>query len=292
MDKYSANGQYSIEPKAEAMLKKHFEKERTMPGFGNARVVRNALDVILDNHADHFMKHEISEDKKYVLTELDVKTFIQVRSKQMQEDSRNFIASKNLDNSIVSLSELKGRTKDGSLDPEKDLAALTGLEMVKEEFKQLKAQYEFYEGKLETEGNHLCFVGPPGTGKTTVAAIMTGYLYKMGIIRDNKYVDVNGDFLRGQYLGHTGKRTEAVVQYSQGMVLFVDEAYLLQSSDDSDKFGQEAIGVLLDAMEKYRKKFVVIFAVFPFENLRLRLTPDAGLFVLRLVSFTVNLVSL
>jgi hypothetical protein len=90
---------------------------------------------------------------------------------------------------------------------------------------------------------------------------MTGYLYQMGIIQENSYLDINGDFLRGMYLGHTGKRTEAVVQYSQGMVLFIDEAYLLTSNDGTaDAFGQEAVGVLLDAMEKYRKNFVVIFA--------------------------------
>ena len=83
----------------------------------------------------------------------------------------------------------------------------------------------------------------------------------MGLISENSYLDINGDFLRGMYVGHTGKRTEAVVQYSQGMVLFVDEAYLLASSGSgNNSFGQEAIGVLLDAMEKYRKNFVVIFA--------------------------------
>ena len=107
----------------------------------------------------------------------------------------------------------------------------------------------------------MVFLGPPGTGKTTVASIMTGYLYKMGLIQENSYLDINGDFLRGMYLGHTGKRTEAVVQYAQGMVLFIDEAYLLATSDgQADSFGQEAVGVLLDAMEKYRKNFVVIFA--------------------------------
>lgn len=114
---------------------------------------------------------------------------------------------------------------------------------------------------MENTGNHMVFLGPPGTGKTTVAAIMTGYLYQMGLIQENSYLDINGDFLRGMYLGHTGKRTEAVVQYAQGMVLFIDEAYLLTSNNGtSDAFGQEAVGVLLDAMEKFRKNFVVIFA--------------------------------
>lgn len=258
---YSNNGTYQVHPKAKALLKSHFEKELRIPGFGNARVVRNSLDAILDVHADAFMNGKITEEEKYTITVSDVEAYVAVRSKQMQEDGRNFIASRNLDSSIVSLQELKGKTKSGSANPDKDLERLTGLSVVKDEIKKMKAEFSFYDGSMESEGHHMVFLGPPGTGKTTVASIMTGYLYQMGLISENSYLDINGDFLRGMYVGHTGKRTEAVVQYSQGMVLFVDEAYLLASSGSGqNSFGQEAIGVLLDAMEKYRKNFVVIFA--------------------------------
>lgn len=255
------NGTYSMEKDAASLLSKHFERERTMAGFGNARVVRNALDCILDNHADHYMRKEISENEKFVITSHDVQSYIDVRQKQMVEDGRNFIANNHLDSTVISLQELKMKTKVGSLNPDKDLSRLTGLQVVKEEIARMKAQFAFYDGQIESEGNHMVFLGPPGTGKTSVAEIMTGYLYQMGLIQENSYLYVNGDFLRGMYVGHTGKRTEAVIQYSQGMVLFVDEAYLLATNDgQSDSFGQEAIGVLLDAMEKYRKNFVVIFA--------------------------------
>lgn len=262
----SSGHRYKIDKSAMEILTKHFERERKVPGFGNARVIRNTWDGLLDIHADRFMKGEIDEDHKYVIMKADVEKYVEARREQMQIDGRNFIASRNLDSTIVSLQELKGKTKPGSSDPDADLDSLTGLEVVKNEIRQMKAQFEFYNGNIDSEGYHMVFLGPPGTGKTTVAAIMTGFLYKMGIIQSNTYVDINGDFLRGSYLGHTGKRTEAVVQYSQGMVLFVDEAYLLSSQDGgSDQFGQEAIGVLLDAMEKYRKNFVVIFAGYESE---------------------------
>ena len=252
---------YKIDKDAFDLLLSHFEKERRIPGFGNARVVRTAWDSILDVHADAFMRKEIPEEQKFVITKQDVQNYINVRQKQMVEDGRNFIASRNLDSTVISLQELKQKTKPGSEHPDDDLNALTGLDVVKDEIKRMKAQFSFYDGNMENNGNHMVFLGPPGTGKTTVASIMTGYLYQMGIIQENSYLDINGDFLRGMYLGHTGKRTEAVVQYSQGMVLFIDEAYLLTSNDGTaDAFGQEAVGVLLDAMEKYRKNFVVIFA--------------------------------
>lgn len=261
MKTYSKNGAYTLDGQARKLLEKSFEQERTSPTFGNARVVRNALDMILDIHADNFMSHKLSDAEKFVLTVTDVQEYVQMRDTQVLEDTRNFIASQNLDNQVISFAELKGRTKEGSKNPDKDLQALTGLQVLKDEVKAMKTEFQFYDGKMGTnEGYHMCFKGAPGTGKSTVAGIMTGYLYQMGIIRRNEYLDINGDFLRGMYLGHTGKRTEAVVQYCQGMVLFVDEAYLLQQNDNGDNFGQEAIGVLLDAMEKHRKDFVVIVA--------------------------------
>lgn len=257
----SPTGRYRIGKSAMDMVRQHMERELKIPGFGNARVVRTTWDAILDVHADRFMNHELSEEQRFIITKEDVAQYVEKRRKQMAEDGRNFIASRNLDSSVVSLQELKQKTKPGSEDPDADLAALTGLAVVKDEIQRMKAQFEFYDGNMENNGYHMVFYGPPGTGKTTVASIMTGYLYKLGLIQDNSYLDINGDFLRGMYLGHTGKRTEAVVQYCQGMVLFLDEAYLLTSNDgQADSFGQEAVGVLLDAMEKHRKDFVVICA--------------------------------
>lgn len=252
---------YRITKKAMEHIRRQLEKESAMTTFGNARAVRTMWESLMDIHADNYMTGVIPEEKKYIIVPADTDVFVENRKKQLREDNRNFIARQNLDSNVVSLQELQSKTKAGSENPDADLQALTGLSVVKDEIKQMKAQFDFYSGNMESEGYHMTFLGPPGTGKTTVAKIMTGYLYKMGIIQENSYVDINGDFLRGMYVGHTGKRTEAVVQYAQGMVLFVDEAYLLAGQPgDSNSFGQEAIGVLLDAMEKYRKNFVVIFA--------------------------------
>lgn len=261
MEHYSKNGVYKLDPEAVALLRKSFEDERSGPSFGNARIVRNALDMILDIHADHYMNGLIAQNKRFLLTKEDVASYVSVREHQLNEDMRNYIARQNVDGEVISFAELKSRTKNGSSDPDKNLAEMAGLPTLKNEIQKMKAQFSFYNGNMgKNEGYHMCFMGAPGTGKSTVAGIMTGYLYKMGIIRRNEYLDINGDFLRGMYLGHTGKRTEAIVKYCRGMVLFLDEAYLLQQDDQGDKFGQEAIGVLIDAMEKHRKEFVVIVA--------------------------------
>lgn len=272
----SGDSRYRITKQAVELLKSQYEKEKGSPSFGNARTVRNSLDLILDAHADHFQTGDISDDMRFVITEADVMTYVEDRKHQLQDDKRNFMAQNHIDTSIISFNELKDRLKDGSEDPDKDLASMIGLERVKTEVKHMKAEYEFYQGEMQNEGNHMCFVGPPGVGKSSLVSIITGYLYQLGLIQENKYVDVNGDFFRASYLGQTGKRTEATVHFAQGMVLFIDEAYLLSVDEEGDQFGKEAIGVLLDAMEKNRKNFVVIFAGYE-DEMNVFLDVNSGL---------------
>ena len=259
----SCNGvSYTMSNDARELLKAQFDRERTAPMFGNARTVRNALDKILDVHADNYMSGKLNEGDKLNFVCDDVEKYVESRTDELAEDTRNYMASQGIDSSIISMSDLKAHTKAGSVDPDKDMQNLIGLGVVKDEVKRWKAQFDFYDGSMgENEGHHMLFIGSPGTGKSSMTKIMTGYLYKMGIIQRNEYIDVNGGFLKGSYVGHTEKRVEALIQYSQGAVLFIDEAYsVCNSSGDTDSYGQAAIDKLVDLMEKQRKNFVVILA--------------------------------
>lgn len=255
-----ANGAYDVENNALIKLKKHFTIEKLMPGFGNARVVRNALDKILDIHADRFMRQEIEPSHKFIIEEADVNKYIEERNNQLNEDKRNYLANNDLDSSIITIQDLKSHTKPGSTNPSAELESMIGLDTIKKEIKQLIAQYQFYNGEIENFG-HCLFIGPSGTGKSTLAKILTGWLYNLGLISENRYFDCTGAYLQGSYTGHTGKRTEAICQYATGGVLFIDEAYSLVNSDGTaSDYGAEAIAVLIDFMEKNRGNLVVIFA--------------------------------
>ena len=52
-------------------------------------------------------------------------SYIDDRKAQLQEDTRNYIASRNMDHTIISLQELQGKTKPGSEHPEEDLEQLS-----------------------------------------------------------------------------------------------------------------------------------------------------------------------
>lgn len=106
----------------------------------------------------------------------------------------------------------------------------------------------------------MMYVGNPGTGKTTIARIMSKILYELGYLSKGHIIETNRAGLVAGYLGQTAIKTEETIKKAIGGVLFIDEAYALASDDD---YGQEAINTLLKMMEDYRDNLVVIVAGYP-----------------------------
>jgi len=107
---------------------------------------------------------------------------------------------------------------------------------------------------------HMCFTGPPGTGKTTVALRMADLLHRLGYLERGQLVHAMRDDLVGEYIGQTAPKTKRTLDRAMGGVLFIDEAYYLYRASDSKDYGQEAIEILVQVMENNRDKLVVILA--------------------------------
>ena len=94
------------------------------------------------------------------------------------------------------------------------------------------------------------------THNTTIARIMTGFLYKFGYIKENKVIEIDGNFLKAGT--ESALKTELVIRGAYGGVLFIDEAYALMESGDGS--GEQAIATLIKQMEDNRDKFILIIA--------------------------------
>jgi SpoVK/Ycf46/Vps4 family AAA+-type ATPase len=90
---------------------------------------------------------------------------------------------------------------------------------------------------------HMCFTGPPETGKTTVALRIAELLHRLGCLERGHLVHAMRDDLVGEYIGQTAPKTKRVLDRALGGVLFIDEAYYLYRASDSKDYGQEAIDI-------------------------------------------------
>jgi len=147
-----------------------------------------------------------------------------------------------------------------------ELDQLVGLKPVKtwvqELIQEVRAnkKLETLQPSMERPTYHMVFTGNPGTGKTTVAGLISKLFYYLGILEHPTVKEVDRTDLVGSYIGHTEANTTKAIDEAMGGVLFVDEAYQLYAPQSPNDFGRMAIETFMTRLENDRDKFVAIFA--------------------------------
>ena len=192
------------------------------------------------------------------LKELQTKTYITTNFDEQNEKLSNDLEIKKEDNEPE-------KTLDELLE---ELNSLTGLNSVKTEINKLidlikinKMREE--NGLLSSNvSKHMVFSGNPGTGKTTVARLLSKIYKSLGLLSKGQLIETDRSGLVAGYVGQTAIKTKEIISNAIGGVLFIDEAYTLNTNSEND-FGQEAIDTLLKEMEDNRDDLVVVVAGYP-----------------------------
>jgi len=155
-----------------------------------------------------------------------------------------------------------------------ELDALVGLAAVKADVRRLTSLLRIQQLRAERglptieTSHHLVFTGNPGTGKTTVARLLSQILRTLGVVSRGHLVETDRSQLVAGYVGQTATTTRAVLESALGGTLLIDEAYALARGGEQD-FGREAIDTIVKFMEDHRDDLAVIAAGYPEEMARL-----------------------
>jgi stage V sporulation protein K len=144
-----------------------------------------------------------------------------------------------------------------------ELNGLVGLKNVKDEVNSLVNVLKVEKLRKEQgmtipeRSLHSVFHGNPGTGKTTIARLLAQVYQSLGVLSKGHLYETDRSGLVAGYTGQTALKTAEVCKKSLGGILFIDEAYALNTTDT---FGPEAINTIVKFMEDHRDDFIVIVA--------------------------------
>ena len=146
-----------------------------------------------------------------------------------------------------------------------ELDGLIGLANVKAEVRRLTSMLQVQQIRgerglpvIETS-HHLVFTGNPGTGKTTVARLLSQIYRAVGVVAKGHLVETDRSKLVAGFVGQTAIKTLETLQSALGGMLLIDEAYALARGGDND-FGREAIDTLVKFMEDHRDDLAIVAA--------------------------------
>jgi SpoVK/Ycf46/Vps4 family AAA+-type ATPase len=152
-----------------------------------------------------------------------------------------------------------------------ELDELIGLEQVKQQVRTIVTRLRVAKPRdqrglrSQPAKEHLVFIGPPGTGKTTIARALSRVLAGSGVLIRPEVIEAQRADLIGENPVATAMKMNKIIDSAFGGMLFVDAASLLQNvgSSNGGAFSPEAVQTLMKRAEADRDRLVIVLAGHP-----------------------------
>jgi stage V sporulation protein K len=224
------------------------------------------LHFLSNSNIDEELKRKISNNLEMLFIDyygfiVNVDNSLTELEKEKYEELKRLLK---LDYSSIKIDENENNGISDSLEATlNELESLIGLSDIKNEVKSLinfvkVNQLRKSKGlPVVSLSLHSVFYGPPGTGKTTIARLISKAFKNLGLLKKGHLVETDRSQLVAGYVGQTAIKTKEILDRALDGVLFIDEAYSLNSKDD---YGKEAVDTILKYMEDNRDRLIVIVA--------------------------------
>eukprot|EP00746_Dinoflagellata_sp_MGD_P041439 gnl/MRDRNA2_/MRDRNA2_200241_c0_seq1.p1 gnl/MRDRNA2_/MRDRNA2_200241_c0~~gnl/MRDRNA2_/MRDRNA2_200241_c0_seq1.p1 ORF type:complete len:536 (+),score=103.22 gnl/MRDRNA2_/MRDRNA2_200241_c0_seq1:61-1668(+) len=247
----------------------------------NAGDARKSTNEVLDKVVDRFFDHAVwawplrRTDLKHTILQATQATPKKKGSFRRPPSKAPLNRSTSVQSSLAPISvRRKVDFKGARRELDASLATLFGVEQVKKKVHELikhamleKFSASFLKGKeISKSQQNMAFLGPPGTGKTTVARMMAQAFVKLGLVRHSGFLEMRPDKLMADKSADTETVLAETLRPGLGGVVFIDEAYLLSSTTFFSTEEQEIrISALMKIMDEHQEDTVFIFAGYEFE---------------------------
>lgn len=285
----SEKAQFGLAYCYDAIRNQHFANENELENL-NKLVANNTFKSHFNKIIQENILFDLDKSKTYLLTYLKTnknplfkevneafETFLKIVC-EFDIQKNNLNETLGIDFKIHNAMVVENDTLEKVLE---ELNELVGLANVKKDVEELVNLLKVQQ-KRTTQGLknveitlHTVFLGPPGTGKTTVARLLGRIFKHLTYLSKGQMIETDREGMVAGYVGQTATKVDALVNDAKGGVLFIDEAYALSQNIGND-YGAEAVNTMLKRMEDFRDDLAVVVAGYD-EPMQMFIDSNPGL---------------